>query len=134
LVAVADLDEPGVVFGIGVTGRQQLLQQDRDLHAIGRSERIELERMLANRQFLLVRRTGCRAIDPGKRSTVGTLRCTDFRRDVAGRTVILRRNLVFVGHAGLTGSSCRVSSKAAPASWCGAWRRRVQCAAWKNEA
>ena len=40
LVAVADLDQPGIVFRTAVTQRQQLLQHDRHLHAIGRSQRI----------------------------------------------------------------------------------------------
>ncbi len=48
LVALADIDQPGIVFGARVAGRQQLLQQDRYFHAVGGAQRIELQRMLAD--------------------------------------------------------------------------------------
>jgi hypothetical protein len=34
---------------------QQLFQHHRDLHAVGRAQRIQLQRVLAHRQFLVVR-------------------------------------------------------------------------------
>ena len=37
LVALADSDQPGVILRPAMTGRQQLLQHDRDLDAIGRA-------------------------------------------------------------------------------------------------
>src|SRR3974390_3459540 len=48
-----------------VTGGQQFLQHDCNLDAIGRPERIELQRMLSARQLLFMRRTRDRAIDIG---------------------------------------------------------------------
>ena len=42
LVAVADADQPGVVFGARMAPRQQFLQHHRDFHAVRRAERIEL--------------------------------------------------------------------------------------------
>ncbi len=35
LLSLADLDNPRVIFGAGMAERQQLLQQDRDLLAVG---------------------------------------------------------------------------------------------------
>ena len=66
LLAVADLDQPGVVFGALVARRQQLLEHDGDLLPVGRTQRIELERMLAHRQLLLRRRPGDRPVDVGE--------------------------------------------------------------------
>ena len=66
LVALADPDQPGVVFGALVALRQQLLEHDRDLDAVRRALRIELQRVLADRQFLLVLRAGGRAVDVGE--------------------------------------------------------------------
>ena len=54
LVALADLDQPGVVLGAAVAERQQLLEHDRDLHAVRRAQRVELQRMAADRQLLVV--------------------------------------------------------------------------------
>ena len=56
LIALADLDQPGVVLGALVAAREQLLEHDRDLRAVRRRQRIELERMAADRQLLLVGR------------------------------------------------------------------------------
>jgi hypothetical protein len=46
LVALADADHPGVIFGAGMAQREQLLEHDGDLDAIGRAHRVELERCL----------------------------------------------------------------------------------------
>src|SRR5690606_35562460 len=88
LVAVRDLDGPGVVFG-GVTGLEQFLEHDAGLHPVGRGERVELERMLADRQIALLARTGGRAIDAGELPAVLGI-SPDFGRDVAR-----------IGHRGL---------------------------------
>jgi hypothetical protein len=47
LVALEDVDQPGVVFRTRMAGGQQLLEQDRDLLPVRRALRIELQRMLA---------------------------------------------------------------------------------------
>jgi hypothetical protein len=51
LVAVADLDQPGVVFRPGMPEGQQLFEQDGDLLPVGRGQGIQLQRVLADRQF-----------------------------------------------------------------------------------
>ena len=85
LVAVADPDQPGVIFGAGVAERQQLLQHHRDLHAVRRAERIELQRMAADRQLLVVRGPGDGAVDVGEAAAVGLVPGPDFRRHILVR-------------------------------------------------
>ncbi len=63
LVAVVDPDQPGVVFRALVAQREQFLQHHGDLHAVRRAERIELQRMAADRQFFFVRGAGDRTVD-----------------------------------------------------------------------
>jgi hypothetical protein len=46
-----------------MTEREQFLQQNGDLDAVRRGERIELQRMAANRQRLVVRGAGNGAVD-----------------------------------------------------------------------
>ena len=84
LVALADLDQPGVVLGAVVAERQQLLEHDGDLLAVRRAERIELHRMLADRQLLVVRRAGDRAVDVGEAAAVGLVPGPDLGRDIIG--------------------------------------------------
>jgi hypothetical protein len=84
LVALADLDQPGVVLGALVTQRQQLLEHDRDLLAIRGAQRIELQRMLADRQFLLAGRAGDRPVDVGEPAPAGLVPGPDLGRDVLG--------------------------------------------------
>src|SRR3546814_11573728 len=71
LIALADVDQPGVIFGARMARREQLLEHHRDLHAIGRPERIKLERMLADRQILVVRRTRHGPVDRSEERRVG---------------------------------------------------------------
>jgi hypothetical protein len=78
LLAIADLDQPGVVFRALVPERQQLLEHDGDLLAVRRAQRIELERMLADRQLLVVRRARDRAIGVGEAAAVGLVPGPDF--------------------------------------------------------
>jgi hypothetical protein len=54
LIAVADADQPGVVFGAGMAQGQKLLEHDRDLHAVGRGQGVELERMAPDGQWLVM--------------------------------------------------------------------------------
>ena len=85
LIAVADSDQPGVVLGALVAQRQQLLQHHRNLHAVRCAERIELQRMPADRQFFLVLRPGGRPVDARERTPVLLVPGPDFRRRVCGR-------------------------------------------------
>ena len=66
LVAIADPDQPGVVFSTRMAERQQLLQQHRHLDPVGRAQRIELQRVLADGQLLVMGGAGDRTIDIGK--------------------------------------------------------------------
>ncbi len=58
---------------------QQLLEHDRHLHAIGRGQRIELQRMLADRQLLVVGRAGNRPVQAAPRPRQVLVPCPDFR-------------------------------------------------------
>ncbi len=83
LVALADIDQPGVVFGIAVTGGQQFLEQDGDLLAIGRAQRIELQRMLADLQCLFTGRTRHRPVDIGELPAIALVPGPDLGRHIA---------------------------------------------------
>jgi hypothetical protein len=88
LVAIADFDEPAVVFGAGVAQGEQLFEHHRDLHAVGRGHGIQLQRVLAHRQGFVVRGAGNGAVDVGKLAAVGLVPSPDGGRCVGG----------FVGH------------------------------------
>ena len=84
LVALLDVDEPGVVLGV-LPEREQLLEHHRDLDAVGRAQRVELETVLAARQLLVVRRAGDRAVDVGEAAATLLVPGPDLRR-LVGRT------------------------------------------------
>ena len=84
LVAFADADRPGVIFGVAVALREQLLEHDRDLLAVGRRERVELERVLPDRQLLVVRGAGDRAVDVRELPAAGLVPSPHFRRHIFG--------------------------------------------------
>jgi hypothetical protein len=63
LVTIADPDQPGVVLRTLMPEGQQLFEHDRDLDAVRRALRVELKRMTADRQLLLVRGARDRAVD-----------------------------------------------------------------------
>src|SRR5207302_7449493 len=73
------------VLCAGVAQRQQLLEHDGDLLAVGRAQRIELQRMAADRQLLVMGGAGDRAIDVGKAAAVRLVPGPDFGRRVFGR-------------------------------------------------
>ena len=91
LVAIADADQPGVVLGAAVAEGQQLFQHDGDLHAVGRGQRIELQRVAADREIFFVRGAGDGAVDVGEVAAAGLFPGPDLRGGVIGG----------VGHAGL---------------------------------
>ena len=66
LITLTDVDEPGIVLGSLDPDRKQLLEQNRHLHPVGCSEGIELQRMLADGQLLLVGGARDRPVDAGK--------------------------------------------------------------------
>ena len=96
LVAIGDPDQPGVVFGAAMAERQQLLEQDGDLHAVRRAERIELQRVAADRQFLVVGRSGDGAVDAGEGAAAGLLP----RPDLGWRVVLGFRHCRLLRHSG----------------------------------
>jgi hypothetical protein len=85
LIAFADPNQPSVVFGAAMALRQQFLQHHRDLHAIGRRQRIELERMASDRQLLVMGRPGDRPVDAGEPAAVFFVPGPNLGRRVGGR-------------------------------------------------
>jgi hypothetical protein len=63
LLALADVDQPGVVLGAAVAEGEQLFQHHGHFHAVGRAARIELQGVLADGQLRIMRRPGNRPID-----------------------------------------------------------------------
>ncbi len=96
LVALADIDQPGIVLRARVPGRQQLFEQDRHFHAVGCAERIKLQRMLADRQRLLMRRARYGAVDIGELAAIALVPGPDLRHHIAGGEIVFGRS---VGHA-----------------------------------
>src|SRR5690606_16715931 len=93
LVALEDLDRPGVVLGVGEARLEQLLEHDRHLHPVRRAERVELEGMLADRELALLARARGRAVDSGELAAVFRIVIPDFGRgvDVGHRPELLLR-------------------------------------------
>src|SRR3546814_3597755 len=81
LVALADVYQPGVIFGARMARREQFLEHHRDLHAIGRTERIKLERMPADRQILVVRGPRDGSVDIGETPAAFLVPRPDFRSE-----------------------------------------------------
>ena len=106
LVAFADLDQPGVVFSALVAEGEQFLEHHSDLHAIRRAERIELQRMAADRQFLFVRGAGGRTIGVGK-PPESRLADPDLRWGVLGRIGHVARSRCLADSVALQHSSCK---------------------------
>ena len=83
LVAVADVDQVSVVLGV-MPAVQELLEHHRDLHPVRRRQRVDLERMFAHRQVLLVGRTGDRPVDLGEAAAALGVPLPDLGRGVGG--------------------------------------------------
>ncbi len=71
LVALTNADQPGIVLGCGMAQGKQLFKGNGDLDAIGCCQGIQLQRVLAQRQVLVVRRAGNRAGDAGELAAGG---------------------------------------------------------------
>src|SRR6185437_13808371 len=82
LIAVSDADRPGVIFSVAVALLKKLLEHDRDLLTVRSCQRIELERVPADRQILLVGGSGDRPIDVGELAAARLVPCPHFRRHV----------------------------------------------------
>ena len=85
-------------------GGQKLLEHDGDLDAVRSSQRIELERMAADRQLRLMRGAGDRAIDAGKATAAFLVPGPDLWRLVSGGIIDGG-----VGHSGWLQASSAVS-------------------------
>jgi hypothetical protein len=57
---------------------RQFLEHHRDLHAVRRSHGVELERIAAGRQILVVRRPGDRAVDVRELAAVALFQVQTF--------------------------------------------------------
>lgn len=88
LVAFADLDQPRIIVCALVAGGQQFFQHDRDLLAIRRRQRIKLQRVLANRQFLVMGGAGDRAVDIGELAAIALAPGPDLGRFISGGEII----------------------------------------------
>ncbi|EQB33252.1 hypothetical protein M529_05515 [Sphingobium ummariense RL-3] len=67
---------------------EQLLEQDRDLLPIGRAERIKLQGMPTDGQFLLARRTGNRTIGAGELAAITLVPAPDLQRHIPRRLIL----------------------------------------------
>jgi len=85
LITLADVDEPRVVFRVPDAEREKLLEQDRDLHAVGCSQGVELQRVFADGQVLVVGRSGDGPVNAGEAASAFGVPSPDFRRYVRGR-------------------------------------------------
>ena len=84
LLALVDANQPRVVLCPAVAQRQQLFQHHGHLHAIGRGQRIQLQRMPPHGQFLVVRGTGDGPVDAGELAAVFFVPLPDGGRGVGG--------------------------------------------------
>ena len=69
LIAILNIDQPGIVLSPLVTFLKQLLQHHRDLHPVGRGQGVHLQGVLTDRQCLVVCGAGNGAINIGKLAT-----------------------------------------------------------------
>mmetsp|Transcript_1028 Transcript_1028/g.2629 ORF Transcript_1028/g.2629 Transcript_1028/m.2629 type:complete len:265 (-) Transcript_1028:326-1120(-) len=112
LLAFVDADQPGVVLGAGVAEGQQLLQHHRDLDAIGRAQRVELQRVAADRQLTLVGGAGHWAVDVGKLAAAGLVPGPDWRRYVGiGHARGSERNRLHASVASMNPGTVRTSGR-----------------------
>ena len=89
LVASVDADHPGIVFRPRVSGGEQLLKQYCDFHSVRRAHGIELQRMVADRQRLVMRSAGHRTVDAGESAPAGSIPDPHARRNIAGRLILV---------------------------------------------
>ena len=117
LFALQDADQPGVVLSPRVAQGQQLLQHDGHFHAVGRAQRIELQRVLAARQIFVMRRPSDRPVDVGKAPPAGLVPGPNGGRNI-------RRWCCGVGHR-----AGRYQAKVKPSWLKGVLRARTPLAA-----
>ena len=84
LVAILDIDQPGIVFRILVAFLKQLFEHHRDLYPVGGGQGVKLQGMLAHLQGLVMGGPGDRAIDIGKGAAIGLVPLPDTGWGVGG--------------------------------------------------
>ncbi len=83
LMSFLDVDQIGIVFDLALPDREQFFEHDRDLHAVGRGQRIELDRVFTDGPILVVGGPCDRTIDVGKSTAALFVPGPDFRGDLA---------------------------------------------------
>ncbi len=78
MIAFHNVDEPGVILCAGMPALEQLFEHDRDLHAIGRAERIKLEWMFPHGQVAFGTHPGGRTIDTCKAAAALIVKLPDL--------------------------------------------------------
>src|SRR5438876_6134386 len=66
--------------------REELLQHHGHLHAVGRGERVELHRVRADRELLVVRGAGSRPVDVGETPSARAIPLPDLGRRIGLRS------------------------------------------------
>ena len=89
--------------------RQQLFEHHRHLHAIGRGQRIQLQRMPPHGQFLVVRGTGDGPVDAGELAAVFFVPLPNGGGGVGGRGGHARLQAKRVKKGGGAARHCRMS-------------------------
>jgi len=84
LIPLSDVDQVGVVLGLFLAQGEQLFEQYGHLDPVRRRQRVELEIVFADRQFLFVGGTCNRSIDLGEASAALSIPFPNFRRCVRG--------------------------------------------------
>ncbi|MNH16457.1 hypothetical protein D3C79_761010 [compost metagenome] len=82
LIAFANADEPSVVFGAATAEGQQFFKQYGDLYAIGGGQGIKLQGVFANREHLVMGRSGDGSVDVGKFAARRCVVFPDLRWDI----------------------------------------------------
>jgi hypothetical protein len=92
------LIEPGIVLSALVPGGEQFFQHHRHLDAIRRGQRIELQRVLADLQFLVMGRAGDRPVDVGEAAAIALFPFPHLGGLVAGGKIVFRREAGVISH------------------------------------
>src|SRR5699024_9020029 len=78
LLAFTYIDQPGVILGVAKALLQQFFQHDGDFLAVGRSQRVQLQGMVADWQLAFELGAGSGSIDVGEAVIVLGLPCPDL--------------------------------------------------------
>ena len=82
LVALHDVDQPGIILSAGMTRREQFFKHYSDFDAVRCAQRIELQRMFPNLQILVMGRARNRPVDAGETPAALSIPFPDLRWDI----------------------------------------------------